>query len=81
VKFRYDWRYEVDKFLDEISLAIACRLPGRVRMWVVVNSTNVARDLYPDPTGYAGPDGLEYKHIYDGALRRKVSDPRWEIAS
>lgn len=42
-------------------------------MWVVVDATNTARNLYPDPSGYAGPDGLDYRHIHDGALRRQVS--------
>ncbi len=66
-------RYEIDKRVDRLSLAIAYRLPGRLRMWVVVDSTNEARRLYPHPTGYAGPDGLTYKEIHDGALRRKVT--------
>lgn len=43
-------------------------------MWVVVDSTNQARLLYPDPTGYADPDGLEYKHIYDGALKSRTRE-------
>lgn len=66
-------RYEIDKRVDRLSLTIAHRLPGRLRMWVVVDSTNAARRLYPHHTGYAGPDGLTYKEIYDGALapRRK----------
>lgn len=63
-------RYEAGKRVDRAYLWLAARLPARLRMWVVVDSTNEARRLYPDPTGYAGPDGLEYKHIHDGALRR-----------
>lgn len=79
----HNWRYEASKWLDEICLAVACRLPGRIRMWVVVNATNIARELYPDPTGYIGPEGLGYEHIYDGALRKipeGVAHPRQNLA-
>lgn len=62
-------RYEAGKRVDRVCLWLAHRFPARLRMWVVVDSTNEARRLYPDPSGYAGPDGLEYKHIHDGALR------------
>jgi hypothetical protein len=53
------------------TLAVVLRMPGWLRMWVVVDATNEARRLYPDPSGYAGPDGLTFSHIYDGALRRR----------
>lgn len=66
-------RYEAAKRVDRMALAIAVRMPGRLRMWVVVDSTNDARLLHPHPTGYAGPDGLGYKEIYDGALRTRAS--------
>jgi hypothetical protein len=62
-------RYEAGKRVERVCLWLAHRMPGKLRMWVVVDSTNEARKLYPHPTGYAGPDGLEYRHIYDGALR------------
>lgn len=64
-------RYEIGKRIERLCLWIACRLPAQIRLWVVVDSTNVARQLYPDPTGYAGPDGLTYKEIHDGALRKR----------
>ncbi len=66
----YDMKYEIDKRMDRIALWIAHRLPARLRMWVVVSATNEARRLYPHENGYAGPDGLGYKEIYDGALRK-----------
>jgi len=56
---------------ERILLWVAQHLPREVRKWVVVDSTNVARRLYPDPTGYAGPDGLGYEEIHDGAMRKK----------
>jgi hypothetical protein len=65
-------RYEVGKRIERLCLAVATRMPGELRKWVVVDATNVARRMYPDPTGYAGPDGLEYRHIHDGAQRRKT---------
>ncbi len=64
-------RYEASKRIERVALAIATRLPREIRKWVVVNATNEARRLYPDPTGYAGPDGLTYREIYDGAQRRR----------
>jgi hypothetical protein len=51
---RHNWRYEIAKRLDKFYLAVAILMPRRLRMWVVVDSTNTARRLYPDPTGYAG---------------------------
>lgn len=66
-------RHEIDRKLDGLLLTVAHRMPARLRMWVVVDSTNTARRLYPEPDGYAGPDGLTFKHIYDGALRTKQS--------
>lgn len=65
----HNWRYEFDKRLDRVCLKLAMRMPSRLRMWVVVDATNTARELYPDPSGFAGPDGSEYRHIYDGATR------------
>lgn len=64
-------KYEVGRKLDHALLWLAGHMPGRLRLWVVVCATNDARRLYPDPTGYAGPDGLGYKEIYDGARRMK----------
>lgn len=64
-------RYEASKRVDRACPWLAARLPGKLRMWVVVDSTNTARNLYPDPTGYAGPDGLGYSEIHDGALRQR----------
>jgi hypothetical protein len=66
----HNLRYEAGKRLDSACLWLAGRMPNRLRMWTVVDATNTARRLYPDPTGYAGPDGLGYKEIHDGALRR-----------
>lgn len=65
----HNFRYEMNKRLDRMCLALAVRMPSRLRMWVVVDSTNTAREMFPDPTGYAGPDGLGYKEIYHGATR------------
>jgi hypothetical protein len=62
-------RYEAHKRVERLCLAIAVRLPPEIRKWVVVDATNEARRLYPDPSGYAGPDGLTYREIYDGAVR------------
>lgn len=62
-------RYEMRRRVERACLWIAHRMPGELRMWVVVDSTNTARQMYPDPTGYAGPDGLDFCHIHDGALR------------
>jgi hypothetical protein len=67
-----DWRYKLDKRLDKFCLWLAIRMPNRLRMWVVVDSTNTARKMYPHPTGYAGPDGLGYSEIYDGSRRQKT---------
>lgn len=67
----HNWRYEASKRIERMWLSIARRLPAGLRMWVVVDATNEARRLYPHPTGYAGPDGLTYKEIHDGALRRR----------
>lgn len=64
-------RYEVDKRIERVCLAVAARMPARLRMWAVVVSTNEARRLYPHPSGYAGPDGLTYREIHDGALGRR----------
>ena len=60
-------RYEVGKRVDFFCLWLARKMPAKLRMWVVVDSTNTARLLYPTVDNYAGPDGLAYKHIYDGA--------------
>jgi hypothetical protein len=64
-------RYEVGKRVERFYLWLAERMPAQLRMWAVVVATNEARRLYPHPTGYAGPDGLTYKEIHDGALAAK----------
>jgi hypothetical protein len=66
----HNWRYEARKRLERVCMWIAHRMPGELRKWVVVDATNTARLMYPDPTGYAGPDGLDYPHILDGAERK-----------
>jgi hypothetical protein len=53
---KHNIRYEIDKRIERVCLATAARMPARVRMWAVVVS------------GYAGPDGLTYREIHDGAL-------------
>jgi len=68
----HNWRYEVNKRIERSCLWLAVRMPAELRKWVVVDSTNIARRMYPHPSGYAGPDGLGYKEIYDGAVRRKM---------
>lgn len=70
VTYRYGW----SKRMDLLCLRLAARMPARLRMWVVVDATNEARRLYPHHAGFAGPDGLEYKHIYDGAMRSRNAD-------
>jgi hypothetical protein len=75
-----DWRYEIDRAKDLACLRLAHRAPGRLRMWFVVAATTTARQLYPHPSGYAGPDGLTYEHLHDGALRRALpSRPAAEL--
>lgn len=69
------WRHDLDRWLDMRALDLARVLPKRLRMWVVVDSTNEARRLYPHASGYAGPDGLTYAHIHDGARRER---PSWD---
>lgn len=64
-------RYEINKRIDRLYLKVARNMPGRLRMWIVVDSTNEARLLFPETDGYAGPDGLGYEEIYHGALRGK----------
>lgn len=65
-------KYEFNKRLDRLYLMIATKLPGRLRMWVVVDSANTSIfNLHPRADGYAGPDGLDFNQIYDGALRRR----------
>jgi hypothetical protein len=61
-------RHEIGRRADNALLKIAYRMPRRLRMWAVVVATNEARKLYPHPSGYAGPDGLTYAEIHDGAL-------------
>lgn len=63
--------YEITKTADSLLLKLATKLPGRLRMWVVVDSANESIfNIHPRKDGYAGPDGLDYKQIYDGALRK-----------
>lgn len=71
--YRYTFKYELGKRVDRLLLWCAVRMPKRLRMWVVVDATNVARRLHPHPSdpGYAGPEGLGYSEIYDGALRQR----------
>lgn len=65
-----DVRHEMRRRVERVCHWIARHMPALLRTWVVVDATNTARLLYPDPTGYAGPDGLDYTHIYDGARRQ-----------
>lgn len=64
--------YEINKRKERFYLWLATKMSGDLRKWVVVDSTNTARDLYPDEDGYAGPDGLGFQEIYDGAIRQKT---------
>lgn len=63
-------KYEISKRFDQVLLKIATKLPGRLRMWVVVDSANTSIRLHPRVDGYAGPDGLNFNQIYDGAERK-----------
>ncbi len=77
MRYWFHWhniRYEFDKRIERFWMAVASHLPRQLCKWVVVQATNEARRLYPHPTGYAGPDGLEYKQIYHGALRSRSID-------
>lgn len=65
-------RHEIGWCYEEACMWIAMHSPARLRVWFVVDATNEARKLHPDPLGYSGPDGLGYKEIYDGAMRRKA---------
>jgi hypothetical protein len=63
-------KYEVNKRVDNMLLKIARHMPARLRMWVVVDSANTSIfHIHPREDGYAGPDGLTFREIYDGALR------------
>jgi hypothetical protein len=69
-------RYEIveKRIKTNLCMWIARHLPRQVRMWVVVDSANVSiLRLHPRPDGYAGPDGLTFKEMYDGAMRERVS--------
>lgn len=68
-------RSDVQRRVDDAASAIARRLPRRLRAAVVTDACIVARDLYPDPDGYAGPDGLGYAELWDGANRRRTRRP------
>lgn len=70
----HNWKYEAWKRVDRACLWFAHRASGRLRMWFVVDATNTARRMYPDPEmpDFAGPDGLTYSHIHDGALREET---------
>lgn len=68
----HNWRYEAHKRVERACLWLAHRMPAELCKWVVVDATNRAREMYPHPTGYAGPDGLGYREIYDGARRVSV---------
>lgn len=71
-------RMDLDHAVDKRLLDLARVLPGRLRKWVVVDSTIIARKLFPHPSGnYDGPDGLGYNEIMAGAERdtwAKLSD-------
>ena len=63
-------RYEAGKRVDRLYLKLARHMPGKLRMWVVVDAANTAIfDIHPRPDGYAGPDGLTFSEICDGAIR------------
>ncbi len=66
----FNIKYEIGRQFDFALFRVATKLPGRLRMWVVIDSANESIfKLHPRPDGYAGPDGLDFKQIYDGALR------------
>lgn len=63
-------KYEIGKHVDRALLNLARVMPNRLRMWVVVDSTNHALfHSHAREDGYVGPDGLGYSEIYDGAMR------------
>jgi len=67
-------RYEIveKRIKTNLCLWIARHLPRQVRLWVVVDSANESIfNVHPRPDGYAGPDGLTFAEIYDGAIRAK----------
>jgi hypothetical protein len=66
-------RYEIGKRVERFWMWVARHMPRELRMWVVVDSANYSIfNLHPRPDGYAGPDGLDYQQIYDGARREKT---------
>ncbi len=72
-------KYEIGKRADRALLHIAHIMPGRLRMWVVVSSANESIfNLHPREDGYAGPDGLTFSHIYDGAVRKRTPNGHTE---
>lgn len=79
MKYWIHWhnvKYEFDKRIERGWMNLANHLPRQLRLWVVVHATNEARRIYPHPSGYAGPDGLGYKEIHDGALGYKTGEGR-----
>lgn len=68
---RHNWQYELTKWREDAALWVARHLPTQVRVWVVVDATGIARQLYPHPKGLDSPDGLGYSEIYDGARRMR----------
>ena len=57
------------------AMASEPRCPGYCGQRGVKHSTVRYYDDHPHESGYAGPDGLGYKEIHDGALRKR-SDGR-----
>jgi len=57
---------------ERLTARVAGWLPARLRQHVVVYAAVNASDPRrggPDRGGYAGPDGLTYKDLWEGAAR------------
>jgi len=71
-------KHEIGKRGDHFLLKLAHVMPNRLRMWVVVDSTNHAVfNSHARADGYVGPDALGYKEIYDGALRKEQDGKKY----
>lgn len=74
LKFRVHLlRHDVDRKMEDLWSDIARRLPLGLRRAVIADA--VVRATQPTiigPDAYAGPDGLEYKHLWEAAAYEHV---------
>lgn len=63
-------RHDCDRYIEKWASAIAARLPLRLRRAVIVDAA--VRATHPDligPDAYAGPDGVDYRRMWEAAAR------------